>query len=240
MTGSRPANGSAGPSPRSVTVATMRSGAVHSRDRTGERPWISALVTEELLVGVVEDRLVEISAAVSRCTRPHISLLPAGAAVLTLSGLPCAAVVIVPSPSGRPGPRRGACRDRLEHRSSRSPTIRHTAEPSATNRRNRPWGRTNSRTRAFSAAACSTAEVTTSLATGVASRWAVAEPQPHTSRTLCSTRRVAQGACGVGGRSMLHRNGAHLVIGDQKASPAAGREPRSAPTAAQHVPHPAP
>ena len=28
--------------------------------------------------------------------------------------------------------------------------------------------------------------------------------------------------------------------GDQKASPAAGREPRSAPTAAQRVPHPAP
>src|SRR3954467_2554130 len=37
--------------------------------------------TEKLLVGVVEDRLVEIAAAVSQCTHPNTRLLPASAAV---------------------------------------------------------------------------------------------------------------------------------------------------------------
>ena len=45
-------------------------------------------------------------------------------------------------------------------------------------RRNRPWGRASSRTRACSAAACSTAEVATSVAAGAASSSEVAEPRP--------------------------------------------------------------
>src|SRR3954449_1568717 len=43
--------------------------------------------TEELLVGVVKDRLVEISGTVSRCTR-HTSLLPPVAAVAHPVGTP--------------------------------------------------------------------------------------------------------------------------------------------------------
>ena len=46
-------------------------------------------------------------------------------------------------------------------------------------RRNHPRGRASSRTRACSAAACSTAEVTTSVAAGPASSSEVAEPRPQ-------------------------------------------------------------
>jgi hypothetical protein len=57
--------------------------------------------------------------------------------------------------------------------------------------------------RACSTAACSTADVMTSLATKVASCSVVAKLQPHTLRTRCSTRRVAQSARGVEGGPML-------------------------------------
>src|SRR5918994_727947 len=67
VTGRRPANGSAGPSPRSATVATMRSGASHRRNRTGGRPWISALVTASLTPRTRESMSVGASFGVSRC-----------------------------------------------------------------------------------------------------------------------------------------------------------------------------
>jgi hypothetical protein len=198
----------------------------------------------------------EMSAAVSRCARPHTSLQHAGAAVLTPSGLPRCPTVGGRSSAGtdavdgqvagrvvvgvvvqaEPHPRTAMVMVFPSHRSARASTRRvpeaprvpvvavardrRTAEPSATNRRNRPWGRARSRTRAFSAAACSTAEVMTSLATRVASSWVVAEPQPHTSRTLSSTRRVAQGACGVGGRSM--RTGTVLIWSWRSERPVSG------------------
>lgn len=190
---------------------------------------------EEFLVGLVKDRLMDISAAVSRCTHSHPSLLPAGAAVLTRLGFPQCPTIrdqilrlhgggrclgcgrprrATPSGrrdsafrrTGRPGPRPGACRDRLGYRWPRMPTIKRTAAPSGTDGASHARGRASSRTRG-SAAARSPADVMTPLSTSAASSSAVAEP-PATG-TLRSTRRAARGACGVGERSMLTEKGAH-------------------------------
>ena len=182
--------------------------------------------TEELFVGVVEDRLVEISGTVSRCTR-HTSLLPPVAAVAHPVGTPpmptndphatgpqlappgrrprcgpgCGRRRCAPRRTRRRRPRGGACRGRLGYRWSRSPTIRRTAAPSATDRRNRPWGRASSQDQGVLSGGvldCGGGDIggrRTSVQLGGGRT-----PAPGTLR---STRRVAQGARRVRGRSML-------------------------------------
>jgi len=92
--------------------------------------------------------------------------------------------------------------------------------------------RVSSRTRGCSAAACSTMDVTTSLAQqrGVRSG-SGRTPAPHVEDAR-GTRRVAVGIRGVGGDRRSPER-ALMWSWRSEASPAAGREPRSAPTAAQ-------
>ena len=133
-------------------------------------------------------------------------------------------------------PRGGACRGRLGYRWSRSPTIRRTAAPSAS-QTEPSLGPGQLQDQGV-------------LSGGVLDRGGDDIGGRRTSvqlgggrtpapGTLRSTRRVAQGARGVGGDRCSPER-CSCGHGDQKASPAAGREPRSAPTAAQRVPHPAP
>ena len=160
--------------------------------------------TEELLVGVVEDRLVEISGTVSRCTL-HTSLLPPVAAVAHPVGTPpmptndphVAGPQLVPPgrrPRCGPGCGRRRCAPRRMRR--RRPRGARAGAASGTDGRGRPRsgaprrrrpptdgpvprGRASSQTRACSAAASSTAEVATSVAAGPASSSEVAEPRPQ-------------------------------------------------------------